>query len=110
MRRGRPKYIGSGDEPLFLTDDGRAFSREGWASMAQRLRRQIAQEGIQFKQHRLRSTCSRRLHEAGYQDTEIMEILGWSSIAMLRRYLGKIPVTQLKRLPTTLERVFGRAV
>jgi hypothetical protein len=29
---------------------------------------------------------------------------------MLRRYLGKIPVTQLKRLPTTLEKVVGRAV
>jgi hypothetical protein len=39
-----------------------------------------------------------------------MEILGWSSMAMLRRYLGKIPVAQLKRYPTTLERVFGRAV
>jgi site-specific recombinase XerD len=34
MRRGRPAYIRAGDEPLFLTDDGRAFSREGWASMA----------------------------------------------------------------------------
>jgi hypothetical protein len=33
-----------------------------------------------------------------------MEILGWSSVAMLRRYLGKIPVAQLKRYPTTLER------
>jgi integrase len=110
VRLGRPTYTGTGVEPLFVTDDGRAFSREGWASMAQRLRRHIAKEGIQFKQHRLRSTCARRLHEAGYQDTEIMEILGWSSIAMLRRYLGKIPVNQLKRLPTTLERVFGRAV
>jgi hypothetical protein len=29
---------------------------------------------------------------------------------MLRRYLGTIPVAQLKRYPTTLERVFGRAV
>jgi site-specific recombinase XerD len=109
VRRGRPAYVGAGDEPLFLTDDGRAFSREGWAAMAQRLRRQVAAEGIAFKQHRLRSTCARRLHEVGYQDTAIMEILGWSSVAMLRRYLGKIPVTQLKRLPTTLERVFGRA-
>jgi integrase len=110
VRRGRPTYIGAGDEPLFLTDDGRVFSREGWAAMAQRLRRLIASEGIAFKQHRLRSTCARRLHEAGYQDTAIMEILGWSSVAMLRRYLGKIPIAQLKRLPTTLERVFGRAV
>jgi site-specific recombinase XerD len=110
VRRGRPRYVGTGDEPLFLTDDGRAFSREGWAAMAQRLRRQIAKEGVPFKQHRMRSTCARRLHEAGYQDTAIMEILGWSSVAMLRRYLGKIPVAQLKRLPTTLERVFGRAI
>jgi hypothetical protein len=51
----------------------------------------------------------RRLHEAGYPDSAIMEILGWSSMAMLRRYLGKISVAQLKRYPTTLERVFGRA-
>jgi integrase len=110
IRQGRPRYVGTGDQPLFLTDDGRAFTREGWAAMAQRLRRLIAAEGIAFKQHRLRSTCARRLHEAGYPDSAIMEILGWSSIAMLRRYLGKIPVSQLKRYPTTLERVFGRAV
>jgi site-specific recombinase XerD len=110
VRRGRRAYIGAGDEPLFLTHTGRAFSREGWAAMAQRLRRQIASEGIAFKQHRLRSTCARRLHEAGYPDSAIMEILGWSSMAMLRRYLGKIPVAQLKRYPTTLERVFGRAM
>lgn len=109
VRRGRPAYIGAGDEPLFLTEDGRAFSREGWAGMAQRFRRQIAVEGVAFKQHRLRSTCARRLHEADYPDSVIMEILGWSSMAMLRRYLGKIPVAQLKRYPTTLERIFGRA-
>jgi len=110
VRRGRPRYVGAGDEPLFLTDDGQQFSREGWAAMAQRLRRRLREEGIAFKQHRLRSTCARRLHEAGYPDSAIMEILGWSSMAMLRRYLGRIPVAQLKRYPTTLERVFGRAV
>jgi site-specific recombinase XerD len=110
IRRGRPAYAVVGDEPLFLTDDGRAMTREGWAAMAQRLRRRLALEGIAFKQHRLRSTCARRLHEAGYPDSAVMEILGWSSMAMLRRYLGKIPVAQLKRYPTTLERVFGRAV
>jgi integrase len=78
--------------------------------MAHRIRRLLAKEEIAFKQHRLRSTCARRLHEAGYPDSAIMEILGSSSMSMLRRYLGKIPVAQLKRYPTTLERVFGRAV
>ncbi len=67
-------------------------------------------ESIAFKGQRLRSTCGRRLHEAGYPDAAIMEILGCNSLAMLRRYLGKIPVAQLTRHPTTLERVFGRAV
>ena len=110
VRRARPQYVGAGDEPLFLTDDGRPFTRQGWAGMARRTRHLLALEGIAFKQHRLRSTCARRLHEAGYPDSAIMEILGWSSMAMLRRYLGKIPVAQLKRYPTTLERVFGRAV
>jgi integrase len=109
VRRARPAYVGVGDEPLFVTDAGRAFTHHGWAAMAQRLRRRLAEEGIAFKQHRLRSTCARRLHEAGYPDSAIMEILGWSSMAMLRRYLGKIPIAQLKRYPTTLERVFGRA-
>lgn len=110
VRRCRSTFVGSGDEPLFLTDDGRAFGRDGWSAMAQRFRRALVDEGIAFKQHRLRSTCARRLHEAGYPDSAIMEILGWSSMAMLRRYLGKIPVAQLKRYPTTLERVFGKVV
>ena len=73
VRRARPAYVGDGDEPLFLTDDGRAFSREGWAGMAQRIRRRLAEEGIAFKQHRLRSTCARRLHEAGYPDSAVIE-------------------------------------
>ena len=46
----------------------------------------------------------------GRSPSAIMEILGWSSMAMLRRFLGKILVAQRKRYPTTLERVFGRAV
>ena len=38
-----------------------------------------------------------------------MEALGWKSVAMLRRYLGKISVTRLKTYPMTLSRVFGPA-
>ncbi|MGH2796154.1 MAG: hypothetical protein ACRDM0_00415 [Thermoleophilaceae bacterium] len=52
------------------------------------------------------------LVDPGYEvrGQPLMEILGWSSMAVLRRYLGRIPVAQLKRYPTTLDRVFGRAV
>ncbi len=38
-----------------------------------------------------------------------MEALGWKSVARLRRYLGKISVTRLKRYPMTLNRVFDPA-
>ena len=77
--------------------------------MAQRLRRWCAEDGIPFKQHRLRPTRTRQLHEAGWEDSAIMEALGWKSVAMLRRYLGKISVTRLKTYPMTLSRVFGPA-
>lgn len=110
LRIERPDYHGTPeDEPLFLTDDGTAYSASGWHSMAQRLRRWSAEEGIPFKQHRLRPTRTRQLHEAGWEDSAIMEALGWKSVAMLRRYLGKISVTRLKTYPMTLSRVFGPA-
>ncbi len=110
LRMERPDYRGRPeDEPLFLTDDGAAYAASGWHSMAQRLRRWCAEEGIPFKQHRLRPTRTRQLHEAGWEDSAIMEALGWKSIAMLRRYLGKIPVSRLKTYPMTLNAVFGPA-
>lgn len=110
LRIERPDYRDKPeDEPLFLTDEGSAYSASGWHSMAQRLRRWCAEDGIPFKQHRLRPTRTRQLHEAGWEDSAIMEALGWKSIAMLRRYLGKIPVSRLKTYPMTLSRVFGPA-
>jgi len=105
----RPPFSGAGDEPLFLTEDGRLFAAAGWHGMARRLKRRIAAEGVAFKQHRLRPTRARQLHEAGWPDTAIMEALGWKSLPMLRRYLGTIPLSRLKQYPMTLDGVFGRA-
>lgn len=105
----RPRFSAGGDEPLFLTEDGRPFSHAGWHGMARRLKRRIAAEGVAFKQHRLRPTRARQLHEAGWPDTAIMEVLGWKSLPMLRRYLGAIPLARLKQYPMTLDRVFGAA-
>ena len=105
----RPAFIGTGDEPLFLTEDGRPFTAAGWNGMARRLQRRIAAEGVAFKQHRLRPTRARQLHEAGWPDTAIMEALGWKSLPMLRRYLGTIPLSRLKQYPMTLDGVFGKA-
>jgi len=107
--RVRPRFIGDpSDEPLFLTDDGGAFSREGWTSMARRLTRLVEREtGIAFKQHRCRSTSVRQKHEAGWPDTANMEVHGWGANGwkMLRRYRGTIPVSQLKKYPMALDKV-----
>jgi integrase len=110
VRQERPSYKGSGrDEPLFLADDGEDLTASGWHAMAQRLRRMAKAEGVEFKQHRLRSTRARLLHEADIPDSAIMEMLGWSSIGMLRRYLGTIPISRLKQYPTTLSTALGMA-
>ncbi len=111
LHAGRPAYRGSVDEPLFLTESGDAFTRLGWNSMAQRLRRLIrAETGLAFKQHRLRATSVRQKHEAGWPDSANMEVHGWGANGwrMLRRYRGTIPVAQLKRYPKALDAALGR--
>lgn len=107
MRLGRPEFVGTGEEPLFLTDDGTPFTHGGWHSIARRLRAKCADNGVAFKQHRLRITRSKQLFEAGWSDMAIMEVLGWNSVAMLRRYIGRVPMSHLKKLPPTLNKVFA---
>ena len=112
LRVGRPPFRGEGEEPLFLTDDGLAITHDGWHSMARRLHQLIAKEtGTQFRQHRLRSTRVRLLHEAGWPDSAICEVMGWgaSGYRMLRRYRGTIPTTQLKSYPQVLQRLLAPA-
>lgn len=114
VRLERPDYIGTGEEPLFVTVSGRPFTSNGWNAMAQRLKRTVkAETGIEFRQHRSRSTRTRLLHEEGWPDSAIIEVQGWSDgsgYRMLRRYRGRIPTSQLQRYPQTLGRFFGKAV
>lgn len=106
----RPEWNGQGAETLFLTDEGSPFSDSGWHSNAQRFRAKCAAEGIEFKQHRLRVTRTKQLHEADVPESAILQVLGWESPAMLRRYLGAIPASKLKTYPGTLDKIFGKAM
>jgi site-specific recombinase XerD len=113
--RDRPTFRGSGEEPLFLTIHGQPIGENSWSSMAQRLRKRIAEEGVAFKQHRLRSTSVAQKHEANWPDSAIIEVHGWdrsnsgSGMRMLRRYRGEIPLSRLKQYPSTLGKFFGKA-
>lgn len=115
VRQERPQYTGTdAEEPLFLTEDGRAFTEGGWNAMAKRIRNALAAEHITFRQHRFRSTRVQQLHAAGVPDSVIVETMGWgkeSGDRMLHRYVGRIPLSTLKRsTPVLLDRVVGRAV
>ncbi len=99
----RPAFHGQGPEPLFLNKSGLGYSHYGWQTLHQRLRRALERRGIQgFKQHRNRNTWARDALEAGIPETAIVQMGGWGSVDMLRRYHGKLTTSELKRYPTTL--------
>lgn len=103
VSRARPRYRGHGAEPLFLNKKGEGFSEGGWHSLHQRLRRSLDGHGVRgFKQHRNRNTWARDALEAGIPETAIVQMGGWRSVDMLRRYHGKLSTAELKRYPTTL--------
>ena len=112
VRMERPPFTGAGEEPLFLTEQGTAFTGAGWDAMARRLREALKSEGVAFRQHRFRSTRAQQLHAAGVPDSSIIELLGWgieSGQRMLHRYLGRIPLSTLKRYPPLLDGIYGRS-
>lgn len=103
MNDTRPAFAGEGPEPLFLTQSGGGFSEGGWHVMHQRLRKALEARGIKgYKQHRNRNTWARDALEAGIPETAIVQMGGWGSVDMLRRYHGKLTTSELKRYPTTL--------
>jgi len=109
LNDGRPAFEGPGPEVLFLTQSGTGFSEGGWHRVHQRLRASLERRGIAgYKQHRNRNTWARDALEAGIPETAIVQMGGWGSVDMLRRYHGKLTTTELKRYPTTLAKYAAR--
>jgi integrase len=101
----RPQFEGEGPEPLFLSRSGYGFGESAWHDMHQRLRRALEARGIKgYKQHRNRNTWTRDALEAGIPETAIVQMGGWGSVDMLRRYHGKLTTQELLRYPTTLSK------
>jgi len=97
-------------EPLFVTEDGVAFSANGWSGMQQRMRRVIASTGgTPYQPHRLRNTWARDVFEAGVPEIAIVQMAGWADGNMLRRYVGRLSVPILQRYPTTLAKYAARS-
>ena len=101
----RLQFTGEGPEPLFLTRSGLGFGESAWHDMHQRLRKALETRGIKgYKQHRNRNTWTRDALEAGIPETAIVQMGGWGSVDMLRRYHGKLSTSELARYPTTLSK------
>lgn len=98
-------------EPLFVSADGRAFTRDGWNAMHQRIRRAVRDRaGLVYQAHRLRNTWARDMLEAGVPETVIVQLAGWADGEMLRRYVGRLSARELKGYPTTLAKYVPRSV
>lgn len=103
LNEARQPFAGEGPEPLFLTQHGLGFAHGGWQMLHQRLRKELEKRGIKgYKQHRNRNTWTRDALEAGIPETAIVQMGGWGSVDMLRRYHGRLSTADLKRYPTTL--------
>jgi integrase len=109
LNDGRPPFSSSGPEPLFLTRSGTVFAEGGWHSLHRRLRLALlGRQFVGYKQHRNRNTWTRDSLELGTPETAIVQMGGWGSVDMLRRYHGKLTTTELKRYPTTLAKYAKR--
>jgi integrase len=101
VRMERPRYAGQGKEveTMFLTVDGLNHGYSGWNSMLQRFRRLVLAHDpeVHFQASRHRGTRTLKLRETGeYNDSEIMQLMGWSSPKMIRRYSGAVPMSAFR--------------
>ena len=96
----RPRYVGEDpdNEPLFLTQTGDAYKYSGWASMRRRFKDHVAlvDPTIKYQASRNRGTRTARLREK-LQDSEIKQIMGWSTDGMISRYAGEVPLETIAK-------------
>jgi integrase len=59
--------------------------------------------------HDLRRTAARRLRALGMSDRDIAELVGWRTVAMVERYLGRDPKGVADRLRTRFAESGGRS-
>ncbi len=94
----RPAYVGEDreNEPLFLTRDGDAYKYSGWTSMRRRFKERVAlvDPTIKYQASRNRGTRTARLRKK-LQDSEIKQIMGWTTDGMIGRYAGAVPLEDL---------------
>ena len=100
---------GRAEGPLFLTEEGKAFSLPGFKNYLARLGDRFKAAGIEnWMAHRSRHYWATSAHRAGMSVFDIAAEGGWRDLKMVQRYTKNRPFEELQRLPTPLSFVLRR--
>jgi integrase len=104
LERGEYQGNNAGDQPLLLTEMGKPYSYSGWFSMRRRFADWLHRldPSVDYQASRNRSTRANKLREADYEDSEIMDLMGWRTPSMIRRYAGPISLAHFASKPGTV--------
>ena len=73
---------------LVARADGKPYTQSGINAIWQRLKKAVGLKSVQL--HGLRKNAAIMLAEAGCTDAEIMAILGWTTVSMVRHYTKSV--------------------
>ena len=85
---------------LFLTEEGRIFTHNGFTTYMARI-------GLRFEAAGIQNWMA---HRAGMSPFDIASEGGWRDLKMVQRYTKSRPFEELQRLPTPLSSVLGRTI
>lgn len=100
----RPKVVGD-DLPLFLTEDGAAFTENGWGTWCDRIGKDIFKAtGIRWYSHLMRHTWATNYHRGmQYSGNSIFDMQsegGWANIAIVQTYAHARDLSELLTMQT----------
>lgn len=106
----RPDYSGpkSQSEPMFLTEQGREFTKNGWGTWLDRIWDDIEKlSGIKASSHWLRhkwaSDYARFMHLSGNNVYDLKREGGWSDLNIPLHYAHDRPQEELDAMPTPID-------
>jgi integrase len=101
----RPKFVGKGEEPLFLTEFGKGFTEHGFGSWAGRIGKDIKKAtGITWSSHRFRHQWATDYHRGmQYTGNTVYDMKregGWADLNIVLTYAHDRPLEELLDMPT----------
>lgn len=99
------------DGPLFLSEEGKPYSYEGWQKMFGRIADKLEEFGVKdFGAHRLRHQWATLGARSGMTQAELEQEGGWERGSRVpSRYINEIPFDEIQKRPSPLTQFMRRA-